>query len=245
MAIIFDIETGPLPDVELLRLIPEFDEAAFSPPGPFDPADVRCGNLKDAAKIADKIEQARADHQKAIDNFPAELEFARTRHFETHKQEAALRPEWGQVLAVGCYWVDEVVEVQIVEKSEHKIIRSFWDDFEYYFNRKFIGFNCLAFDIPFLIRRSWILGVKVPETAKDKYNGIIDLAIVWACGQFNRQFTSLDNIARYLGIPGKNGEAVDFARLWHGTEEERQQAIDYLANDLRLIHEVAKRLQVI
>ena len=37
---LFDIETGPLPDAELALLMP-----------PFDPAEIKVGNIKDADKI--------------------------------------------------------------------------------------------------------------------------------------------------------------------------------------------------
>ena len=39
--IVFDVETGPLAESELVAMMPEFD-----------PAEVKCGNLKDPAKIA-------------------------------------------------------------------------------------------------------------------------------------------------------------------------------------------------
>ena len=40
---VFDIETGPLPEAELAALIP-----------PFDPTEVKTGNLKDTEKSSDK-----------------------------------------------------------------------------------------------------------------------------------------------------------------------------------------------
>ena len=58
--IVFDVETGPLAESELSALLP-----------PFDPAEVKCGNMKDPAKIAEKLAEAeeviklhRADLEK-------------------------------------------------------------------------------------------------------------------------------------------------------------------------------------
>ena len=51
--IYFDIETGPLPESELLAMLP-----------PFDASEVRVGNLKDEAKIAAKIAEAEVNHRR-------------------------------------------------------------------------------------------------------------------------------------------------------------------------------------
>src|SRR3974377_2351197 len=70
--IIFDVETGPLAQSELSALLP-----------PFDPAEVKTGNLKDPAKIAEKLAEAEVNHRR---NF-----------FEN----AALDPLTGRVVAIG------------------------------------------------------------------------------------------------------------------------------------------------
>ena len=70
--IFFDIETGPLPEGELAALLP-----------PFDPAEVKTGNIKDPAKIAEKIREAEEAHRR--DFF----------------DRAALDPLTGRVLAIG------------------------------------------------------------------------------------------------------------------------------------------------
>jgi hypothetical protein len=69
--IAFDIETGPLPDEQL--------KAIFQPPPPpphpgeFDAGAVKLGNLKDAAKIAEKIESAKAAHESAVASHAADV----------------------------------------------------------------------------------------------------------------------------------------------------------------------------
>ena len=70
--IVFDIETGPLPESELAAVMP-----------PFDPAEVKTGNLKDPEKVAAKIAEAEANHRR--DFF----------------DKAALDPLTGRVVAVG------------------------------------------------------------------------------------------------------------------------------------------------
>src|SRR5476651_2330269 len=78
--IVFDLETGPLAESELSALLP-----------PFDPADVKTGNLKDPAKIAEKIAEAEANHKRDF------------------IERAALDPLTGRVLAIGVITCNHVV----------------------------------------------------------------------------------------------------------------------------------------
>ncbi len=71
-AIVFDIETIPQDEAKLLASLP-----------PFDPAEVKVGNLKDADKIAAKIAEAEAKHKARW------------------LSEAALSPVTGRVAMIG------------------------------------------------------------------------------------------------------------------------------------------------
>ncbi len=115
-----------------------------------------------------------------------------------------------------------------------------------------VGANIIQFDLPFLIHRSWILGVDIPSTVCQfgKWGNFdplfIDIREWWQLGQRNGCESSLDVMARALGC-GCKTEGIDggnFARLWFGTPEERQQATGYLLNDLQLTADVATRLGV-
>lgn len=212
--IVFDIETGPLAEEEIIER--------------FDPSSVKTGNLKDPAKVEAKIEGAR---QKFLD-------------------DAALSPLTGQVLAIG-YGHDEgrnLLNVLDENTSEHVLVSEFW---KYWLHsaEDFIGFNIHAFDLPFLARRSWLLGVDVPSQA---FNGrywssnFIDLLEVWRCG--NRQdYAGLADIDQALGGPGKpkGTSGADFARLLFGSKKQKKQALDYLDNDLEMARRVAEALQVL
>lgn len=65
-----------------------------------------------------------------------------------------------------------------------------------------VGFNCLHFDIPILLRRSLYLGVDAPTIAIDKYRheGVIDVADVLTLGG-KATWRSLGFYARRFGIP--------------------------------------------
>lgn len=232
--IVFDVETGPLADSELSALLP-----------PFDPAEVKTGNLKDPAKIAEKIAEAEANHRR--DFF----------------DKAALDPLSGRVVAIGMLVFDtrgevaappatkpdSIIEGKLVvigHDDEAKTLREFWDMTRGEMGRlnPMIGFNIFGFDLPFLFRRSWKHRIPLPfGLRRGRYWGdqLIDLRDAWQLG--DRQARgSLDSIAKHLGVGAKNGDGKAFAKLWRS---DRKQAETYLRNDLELTAKIAHALGVV
>ena len=176
--IVFDVETGPLAESELSALLP-----------PFDPAEVKTGNMKDPEKVAAKIAEAEASQRR--DFF----------------DKAALDPLPGRVVAIGMLVFDELRQagpeggqcVIIGHDDEARTLREFWQYTQAEMGRMnpMIGFNIFGFDLPFLFRRSWKRRVPIPfGLRRGRYWGdqIIDLRDTWQLG--DRQARgSLDSIA--------------------------------------------------
>ncbi len=221
--IIFDVETGPLAESELVAMMPAFD-----------PAEVKCGNLKDPAKIAEKIAEAEANHRR--DFF----------------DKAALDPLTGRVVAIGMVLADghqdfdEGKFVIIGHDDEARTLREFWEALRSDMGRvnPVIGFNIHGFDLPFLIRRSWKHRVSIPfGIRRGRYwsDQVCDLRECWQLG--DRQARgSLDTIARHLGVGAKNGDGKAFAELW---QSDRPKAEAYLHNDIQLTAKVADALGIV
>jgi uncharacterized protein YprB with RNaseH-like and TPR domain len=212
--IIFDIETGPLPESELAALLP-----------PFDPAEVKTGNLKDEAKIAAKLAEAEANHRR--DFF----------------DRAALDPLTGRVVAVGLLYPDSGEFHVIGHDDEAATLREFWDVCRGQQGRinQMVGFNTHLFDLPFLIRRSWKHRVPVPfGVRRGRYwsDEMIDLRDGWQLGDRMAK-GSLDVIAKHLGVGAKNGDGKAFAELW---ASDHAKAVAYLRNDVQLTAKVAEVL---
>lgn len=159
-------------------------------------------------------------------------------------EDAALDPMTGRVLCIGVM-VDGQFVLMGERAAEATILHEFWsairnEDFDIH---PIIGFNICLFDLPFLIRRSWKLGVEVPMLGlRDrrywKQDRVYDLREVWQLS--DRQAPgSLDTIAKHLGVGAKMGNGKDFAALW---ESDRQKATAYLRNDLELCSLIAKKL---
>lgn len=223
--IFFDIETGALPESELAALLP-----------PFDPADVKTGNLKDPEKIAAKIAEAQANHKRDF------------------VERAALDPLTGRVVAIGLLIcaphpgplprAEREYEFRVIgHDDEAQTLREFWDCCRGEMGRinQMIGFNTYQFDLPFLIRRSWKHRVAVPfGIRRGRYwaDQMIDLRDGWQLGDRMAR-GSLDAIAKHLGVGAKNGDGKEFAALW---QSDRAKAIEYLRNDLELTAKVAEVL---
>jgi hypothetical protein len=214
--LIFDVETGPLAEGELSALLP-----------PFDPAEVKTGNLKDPAKIAEKIAEAEANHRR--DFF----------------DKAALDPLTGRVIAIGMLDLETDKFFIIGHDHEARTLTEFWEASQGEMGRlnSMLGFNIFNFDLPFLIRRSWKHRIKVPfGIRRGRYWGdqLVDLRDAWQLG--DRQAKgSLDSIARHLGVGAKNGEGKAFAELWLN---DRPKAEAYLRNDIQLTAKVADALGI-
>lgn len=245
--LIFDIETGPLADDVVAQ---HFTFEELPHPGEFDPASVKYGNTKDEAKRAVKLEECRQAHNLAVANYEHTVAAARDEAWQQFKDNAALSATTGMVLAIGIQRGDKA---GIFKGDEPTILAKFWKKYlECRPQTKLVGCNIFEFDLPFLIRRSWILGVDVPRSVCEfgKWNNFdplfVDIRQRWQLGQRNGCPSSLDTMARALccghKTDGINGG--DFARLWLGTSEEHQQAVGYLLNDLQLTASVAARLGV-
>jgi hypothetical protein len=239
-AIHFDIETGPRPWPE----IEQFFEPP-EPPGEFDPKSIKLGNLKDPAKIAEKMAAAKSAHAAEVAGHGAAVEQAR-REFVSG---AALSPITGRVLAIGTARDGETTIIGDGKRTEADLLETFWQLYRRSAESKgtLVGFNIFGFDLPFLIRRSWMLDVDVPDDVirNRRWSPVfVDLMDVWGCGAY-KAMVSLDTVARFFGVGGKPND-VDggmFASLWENPDTH-QQAVEYLKNDMAMTMAVARKMGV-
>jgi DNA polymerase elongation subunit (family B) len=184
--IFFDIET--LANVEACALMND----------PKPPA-----NLKDPVKIAAAIEEKR-------------LELI---------ESAALDPDYGKVLSIGvATTADGPITVRVVgdlitpaseEKdvngipivpehrlTEHELISGFWAALSKC-TGACVGYNILGFDLPYLMRRSMALGIKVPfipNLAKFRTDPVTDLmAILYNWDTYKSK--GLKQVAKLYHLP--------------------------------------------
>lgn len=211
--IFFDIETAP-----------DIERAA----GRFDPAKVKVGNLKDPEKIRAKIDEAR----------------------EAALEKAALSPATGTIVAIG-YGRRDIKPGGLGEMifrtsfegrltSERFLIEQFWERYtmENATMVNWAGCQRSNFDRKWLIRRSWALGVPVPESAYDNSRWI-NLTTRFLIGEEFTERCSLENAARELGLSVESTDPVcgaNFHEFWSSKDPEKVAAAEkYLAQDVTLL----------
>jgi hypothetical protein len=175
---------------------------------------------------------------------PAKIEAALVEKRQEFIDRAALSAETGRILCIGLR-ERERVTIYIEnpfndDKGERELLQEFWLREKSF---PLVGHNIVNFDLPFLARRSWRLGIRPelfwlgkPWERKDK---VIDTMEVWAAGEYGKR-VSLNNLARFFGLEGKTGTGDQFAKWYLGGERDR--ALDYLKRDLELSHEVAVKM---
>ena len=163
-----------------------------------------------------------------------------------------LRPEFGHVVCIGMghdargrgdLETKAVTSRGVAE--ERRILEAFWDVVKARRDWCFITYNGLAFDLPFLLRRSIYLGV-TPTTglplrpfALDSHFDVMRVLSNWERGDAVR----LDIVAELLGLskspPGMDGSQV--LGLWRAGRVEEIEA--YCLGDVRLVYEVFLRIE--
>lgn len=126
--------------------------------------DIETAPLDDAA---DYIEQATAPanykDQSKIDAFVAAAN-------SENLSKCALDVDLCRVVAIGWWMEGEpqpmALHVGHTSVDEGLVLRSFWNLMT---DRHLVGFNCLGFDLPVLLRRSLYLGVDAPAIQIDRF----------------------------------------------------------------------------
>lgn len=161
------------------------------------------------------------------------------------KDRAALSPLTGRILAIGLMDERWDTPVYILAESEAAMLANVWRHWND--GARFVGFNVKEFDFRFMVIRSRILGIPVPE---DLFAGrywnfmrIVDLMEVFCCFSRDTSGFSLDAICKACGLPGKlpGMTGADFARVF---AQDREKALAYLRADLAATAALAARLGI-
>lgn len=141
---------------------------------------------------------------------------------------------------VACIVANDLQYEILDVKDEKFAISSFFSSLT---ESTLVGHNIIGFDIPFLTKRALVLGVKLPpehiwpRNLKPWDNRVFDTMLQLGNG---KEFISLDNLARNLGIKGKGnttGKQVHY--MWqNGLHDE---ITEYCADDVRIVREIHER----
>lgn len=200
--------------------------------------DIETGGYEAEKQIAMFEPQFKPDNRLKD---PAKIKADRLEKQGEWLEKATLDASRSVVLAIGIK--AGTAPATILSGEEADIVGRFWDVWAAH-SVHFIGFNIKNFDIPFLIRRSYVLGIKVPlDVMEGRYlsRKFVDLMEMWAAGEWGAKI-SLDNLSRALGVGKKNGSGKDFAKL---LADDPVKAVEYLTHDLELTQGCAKKMGAI
>jgi DNA polymerase elongation subunit (family B) len=227
MNVVFDVETGPLDD--------DLIQSMFVP------------------KSKEEFVGAQRWKPETVD---AKYSEYLTSALSEFKSKAALKAISGTVLAIGYKSLEKTLIHGVGESiagivlDEREVINRFWNNYKNLreSSRNIIGFNIEGFDLPFLVQRSFILGITVPRSLFQNLRYLdsifVDLRKVWCAGQWNGEGT-LDQICKACGLGSKSeGEVkgANFYEYWRCSQEDREKAKGYLVNDLDMTWALADRL---
>lgn len=243
---VIDIETAPLPEAEIDQWLPDWVDWS---PKMFDPHSVKTGNMKDPAKIIQKIDDERKK--------------AEAEHFQiqTDKRKeiadkAALHPNTGWIFGIGVATPDgSYANLTLNQEDEAGIIQIAWDILTD--TRTLVNHNLLGFDLPFLAARSMRLGIKIPFRISSvtpwsgqqlflhsNPNPVTLLDTQQVAGKFApTQRPSLNWTAKFFGLDSK----VDLGGKlpWDVAREDFDKAMEYTRHDAGLTADVAMKMQLI
>jgi DNA polymerase elongation subunit (family B) len=164
----------------------------------------------------------------------------------------ALRPEFGHVVCIGMGHdargrgdlETKALTARAVE-DERRILEGFWEVVRSAREWRFVTYNGLAFDLPYLIRRSIYVGaapsagLPLRPYSPDTHFDVMRVLSNWERADAVR----LDVIAALLGLekwpPGMEGSQV--LGLWRAERFEDIEA--YCLGDVRLAYEIFLRVE--
>lgn len=164
----------------------------------------------------------------------------------------ALRPEFGHVICIGMGHdargrgeLDTKALTARAVEDERRILETFWELVRSARDWRFVTYNGLAFDLPYLVRRSVYLAVP-PSTglplrpyAPDSHFDVMRVLSNWERADAVR----LDIVAELLGLqkspPGMEGSQV--LGLWRAGRIDEIEA--YCLGDVRLAYEIFLRVE--
>jgi DNA polymerase elongation subunit (family B) len=216
------------------------------------PRDLRAEPRRIQEYVWERVRRGEAEGSgPRLDDFLAAMDdeaFAAIRRdVERHM---ALRPEFGHVVCIGMghdkdgSFVTKALTARTVE-DERTILEEFWKRVPSSRDWRFVTYNGLSFDLPYLIRRSIYVGV--PPTSGlplRPYSPDSHFDVMRVLSNWERTDTvRLDIVAELLGLrkwpPGMEGSQV--LGLWRAGRVDDIEA--YCLGDVRLTYEVFLRVE--
>lgn len=218
--------------------------------------DIETGTNENAKKYVAPFDPDNPDHCKFGNAKKEDLrnEIIKQQMAIYYSKTEKLFPLWavtGKVLSIGTMFSDDDKSLNIdylqEGRSEKQLLESFWSSITE--EIPIVGFNNKRFDLPFLIKRSWINNV-TPYPLKEGIwwkPFIVDLYDVWTIGLTSQQLgypflrNGLADVLETLGLETKDREmGKKFEKVFYSN---REKAIEYATEDIYKTRDLFNRLE--
>lgn len=147
---------------------------------------------------------------------------------------------FGRICCIGYIKEDGKISKDVLCGEEKEVLKKFWEiarDVDL-----FIGHNIWSFDLPFIFKRSIILGVKPRfdiSFARYRNQPIFDTMVVWDLWNMERgKQVSLNALAHAFGFPTSKDE-MDGSQVWSYFQAGKVEDIcKYCMKDVELTRKV-------
>ena len=168
------------------------------------------------------------------------LSYQKENQLDTYKRQALNSME-GRILCIG--FCIEAGKVDVLSGNEKEMLTEFERIIKTAFNEpySFVGWNILSFDIPWLWRKSIQYNLTTLKGMIPKSNPrmTVDLMKIWAADPY-RDFVSMRNCAKFLGIPYSSTTGADVYDMWNRGELELIKK--HCREDIETLMEIDSRI---
>ncbi|HEX8456386.1 MAG TPA: ribonuclease H-like domain-containing protein [Pyrinomonadaceae bacterium] len=151
----------------------------------------------------------------------------------------------GKVMHSGCLGRDR--QTLLFHLEEHRTLKAFWKLMRGFDPGRdvIVGHNIFAFDLNFIYKRSVINRVQPTVTlsfARYKSRPLFDTMMEWNKWDM-RNFVSLDDLARILGLESSKNDQLDGAHVYDRfCEGKHSEIADYCMADVKLTRVIYYRM---
>lgn len=183
------------------------------------------------------LESEYNDTQKAFIQKKLKSALVRNPSVDLVQEEGKIKgtdPYLSRIVCIGIYYPGNGQHIALTNDSEKVILESFWEQIKG-FNGIYITFNGVQFDVPFIIKRSIVYGLKpsnlsfIQHTKFNAYPPHYDVML--QLGRYHGY--SLKDVCNFFGVPSPKEGTVSSSSVAQAYREGRIQEIaDYCLRDL-------------
>lgn len=159
---------------------------------------------------------------------------------DIHK-DTSLDGTFGRICCIGIIkeGPQGIMFKEVLDGSEKQMLEKFWELGKGV--SRFVGHNVWAFDMPFIVQRSIINGVRPLNISFRRYvkEPLYDTMLEWTFWNIDREkMPKLDTLAKVLGLPSSK-EDMDGSMVWQYYQDGKMEDIcKYCMKDVELTRQV-------